>query len=159
MQKEVRIIILQGVSWYLAGVKKEFSLSFLPQPNVQQLHSWLDSLFWEGRGVGFAFLWSLSCWLEHQWPDLVRKVLYLKTVMRSHALHAWCLETTSLQMLGAENAVAKERHKQALKIHQGDFSIIATVCNPLPLQGNSSRLCMSQMRTVKLIPANVRPVN
>lgn len=54
----------------------------------------------------------------------------------------------------------KDRHKQDLKVCQEGVLCNHPVCHPLPfVQGSLSRLCMSRMKTVKWIPANVHPVN
>lgn len=78
--------------------------------------------------------WARS-WQEHQRPDLVWQMLASKAVTRGHVLSIWCLETISLQMLRAENAVAKGRHKQDLKIHQGDISYNYRYLSPFLLTG------------------------
>lgn len=70
---------------------------------------------------------------EHQPSDLVRQVLCSERAGRSRVPNIWCLEAV-LQTPGTEETVAKERHKQDLKVCQGGFS-----CNYPGL--SSSSLC------------------
>lgn len=70
---------------------------------------------------------------EHQPSDLVCQVLCSERAGRSRVPNIWCLEAV-LQTPGTEETVAKERHKQDLKVCQGGFS-----CNYPGL--SSSSLC------------------
>lgn len=70
---------------------------------------------------------------EHRPSDLVGQVLCSERAGRSRVPNIWCLEAVS-QTQGAEETVAKERHKQDLKVCQGGFS-----CNYPAL--SSSSLC------------------
>lgn len=82
--------------------------------------------------LGAARAWEAEA-LEHQSSDLVRQTLCSEGAGKSRVPNIWCLETVPQTQRG-EEAVAKERHKQDLKVCQGGFS-----CNYPGL--SSSSLC------------------